>query len=51
MISLKFYRVENNGEDVDRKKGKENVNSIPYQEPAVPPPSGGGTIKVSFFNT
>lgn len=47
VLSLFFFRIENNGEDIDRKKEKEPFNNI-YQEP-VSTPSVGGTIKVSWI--
>lgn len=49
ILSLFFCRIENNGEDIDRKKEKELLNNI-YQEPvSVSTPSVGGTIKVCWF--
>ncbi|XP_054721119.1 putative pre-mRNA-splicing factor ATP-dependent RNA helicase PRP1 isoform X2 [Uloborus diversus] len=49
--SPKRTRVENNGDDVERKKDKENFNNLPYLETAIVPAASTGTVKsINQFN-
>ncbi|XP_035232911.1 putative pre-mRNA-splicing factor ATP-dependent RNA helicase PRP1 [Stegodyphus dumicola] len=48
--SPRRLKLENNGEDIERRKDKENVINTPYLEPPVAAPTTGTVKSINQFN-